>query len=147
MYISAESHLDHNLSLRHLRFILDMCAHTIPYGDGPTKLTLDLPDGMEPVPCALYGPLVGDAPVDQKKVKYRTRGTRGWASPIVYRPCRPSRQVSVIIGWDGRQYHVPVLYTAFGGPIAPREPGDPECEDVAASEDFWLRHALSYQVL
>ena len=36
-----------------------------------------------------------------------------------------------------------VLYTAFGGPASPQEPGDPGCKDPAASTAFWREHALS----
>lgn len=36
-----------------------------------------------------------------------------------------------------------VLYTAFGGPAAPQEPGDPGCKDPEASAAFWREHALS----
>lgn len=39
--------------------------------------------------------------------------------------------------------HACVLYTAFGGPAAPQEPGDPGCKDVGASTAFWREHALA----
>ena len=44
--------------------------------------------------------------------------------------------------------HPCVLYTAYGGPIAPREPWDPALTDtlgidLAASLTFWREHALS----
>lgn len=39
--------------------------------------------------------------------------------------------------------HACVLYTAFGGPAAPQEPGDPACKDPVASAAFWREHALS----
>lgn len=36
-------------------------------------------------------------------------------------------------------------YTAFGGPLAPKEPGDPTLkpEERAKSEAFWREHALA----
>jgi hypothetical protein len=39
--------------------------------------------------------------------------------------------------------HACVLYTAFGGPAAPQEPGDPACKDPSASAAFWREHALA----
>jgi hypothetical protein len=42
-----------------------------------------------------------------------------------------------------------ILYTAFGGPAAPREPGDPSLDGneagLAESKAFWAEHALSSQ--
>lgn len=38
--------------------------------------------------------------------------------------------------------HACVLYTAYGGPLAPQEPDDPACKDVAVSRAFWQEHAL-----
>jgi len=43
----------------------------------------------------------------------------------------------------GKIKHPCVLYTAFGGPIAPQELGDPNCKDPAASAAFWREHALA----
>lgn len=148
MYISPDSHLDHNLTAQHIRFILDRFALHV----GESAETVELPHWLPPLPCALYGPLMGDPDVDPNDVVYRQRGTRPWVSPIVIKPTRPTRLLSVVIGPDerwvgGLEMDRPtVLYTAFGGPLAPQEPGDPNCKDVAASEDFWLRHALSYEV-
>jgi hypothetical protein len=39
--------------------------------------------------------------------------------------------------------HACVLYTAFGGPPSPQEPGDPDCKDPAASATFWRENALA----
>ncbi len=44
---------------------------------------------------------------------------------------------------NGTQKHACVLYTAFGGPLAPQEPGDPACKDAEASAAFWREHALA----
>ena len=43
----------------------------------------------------------------------------------------------------GKIAHPCVLYTAFGGPLAPQESGDPGCKDPAASTTFWREHALA----
>lgn len=39
--------------------------------------------------------------------------------------------------------HACILYTTFGGPLAPQEPGDPSCKDPEASTAFWQEHALA----
>jgi hypothetical protein len=43
----------------------------------------------------------------------------------------------------GKVKHACILYTAFGGPLAPQEPGDPGCKDPSASAAFWREHALA----
>lgn len=43
----------------------------------------------------------------------------------------------------GTKKHVCILYTAFGGPASPQEPGDPGCKDPAVSATFWREHALA----
>jgi hypothetical protein len=47
---------------------------------------------------------------------------------------------------DGKKEiaHPCMLYTAFGGPLAPKEPGDPTLKDSEReeSEKFWSQHAL-----
>lgn len=52
-----------------------------------------------------------------------------------------SRYLSVIAGpYQG----VTALFTAYGGPIAPREPLDPNIppSELVASVRFWKKHAL-----
>lgn len=43
----------------------------------------------------------------------------------------------------GKIKHACIIYTAFGGPLAPQEPDDPGCKDPAASAAFWREHALA----
>lgn len=104
---------------------------------------------------------------------YEHRGTREWPSHVVDLPARPTRKVTVIAGpheekcpycsGEGRvrgpsaggQFGTCpkcnlgtrllscVLYSAFGGPSAPQEPGDPHCKDLEASTTFWQQHALA----
>jgi len=57
------------------------------------------------------------------------------ANPMTY-PC------SACVG-TGTKKHACVLYTAFGGPASPQEPGDPTCKDPEASAVFWREHALA----
>jgi hypothetical protein len=53
-----------------------------------------------------------------------------------------------VVGCDhcnstGKLQYVCILYTAFGGPVTPQEPGDPGCKDVDAATKFWADHALA----
>ncbi len=133
----ADSHLDHNLTAAQLDAILVLFADK----DAFFVATVELPSELGTVPCGLHGPLIGDPPVPETEVTREARGVRAWTSRLVDRSPRPTRLVTVIAGpHDGRPC---VVYTVFGGPISPQEPGDPTCKDLAASEAFWREHALS----
>lgn len=71
------------------------------------------------------------------------RGDRSWESRLVRATPVQTRLVTVVAGpHDGSPC---VLYTAYGGPQAPREPGDPNIRDDAerkACVAFWSEHAL-----
>jgi hypothetical protein len=138
-FITHQSHLDHSLTFGHLRFLLD----TLPEVDGFTIKSLELPEELPSLPCALYGPVMGDEPVlpEEYMIAHVVRGDRPCESRMIVAPMRPSRIMTVIIGPDG------MLYTAFGGPPAEREPGDPSLADdpdaKRAAEAFWKVHALA----
>jgi hypothetical protein len=51
-------------------------------------------------------------------------------------PCR-------VCEGSGKISHACIIYTAFGGPATPQEPGDPSCKDPVASNAFWREHALA----
>jgi hypothetical protein len=140
LIITSDSHVDHGLSPAHLAWLTEELAECA----GFTIRTLTLPKRLKSVPCGLYGPTMGDAPVPDKSVEMVVRGGRAGLSRMVKRPQRPVRTVSIIAGpHDGEPC---VLYTAFGGPVAPREPWDPSLKtaaEKAESEDFWSKHALS----
>ena len=55
--------------------------------------------------------------------------------PMVY-PCTACASV-------GKIKHACIVYTMYGGPLAPQEPDDPACKNVDASRAFWAAHALS----
>jgi hypothetical protein len=136
--ISALSHLDHGLSADHLRFILG----TGRTWDAFRLETLELPLGLTRPLCGLYGPLMGDPPVLDAAVDLAPRGDRQYPSRLVRKPMRPTHLLTVIAGpHEGLPC---MLYTAFGGPLTPREPGDPTLPDadLAASKAFWAEHAL-----
>jgi hypothetical protein len=71
------------------------------------------------------------------------RGARGWESRLIDLPMRPTRQITVIAG--PHEEHACILYTCYGGPLAPQEPTDPKIPDVRKPEAiaFWTKHALS----
>ena len=137
MRTHTDSHLDHHLTDAHIAFLLKRFNDRT----GFFIETVELPGELASVPCGLFGPLMGDPPVTDAEVTLAKRGTRAWTSRLIDREPRLVRTVTVIAGpHDG---HPCVLYTAFGGPLAPQEPDDPGCKDVTASRAFWAEHALS----
>lgn len=135
------SHVDHNVpagtlwyALEHFTDRTEFFAEVVP-----------LPGGFPGVPSSLYGPLAGDDPVEERDVHYIVRLGRRCSSRMVARVDRLVRTLVVIAGpvqgVDGL-----VLYTCYGGQIAPREPGDTSIntwEEVLASREFWSQHALA----
>lgn len=139
MKITKDSHLDHGLLPEHVAFIEKRFAER----DAFFIETFELPEGLPAVPCGLWGPLMGDPPVPEPEVVMRPRGNRAGPSRLVARQPRTTRKVTVIAG--EHQGEPCVLYTAFGGPVTPREPWDPSLapEKVEESQKFWSEHALS----
>ncbi len=151
------SHLDHNLKPAHLAWLL---AH---YAERNAFFieTIEIPEHLGKVDCGLYGPLMGDPPVPEESVFYGVRGERKWATRVVNMPMRATRLLTVIAGpagvKDGLSEDKPcVLYTTYGGPPAPREPGDPSIGadvvekgfmsawgQLVMSRKFWAEHALA----
>jgi len=137
----ADSHLDHALTEAQVEFVLSLPAKA---GE-VTVQTVELPDGLGLVPCGLYGPTMGDAPVTDSEVEMVVRGDRKGESRLVGRSPRLQRKVTVISGpHDGDSC---VLFTAFGGPQAPREPfefaADDDSDAAQESRKFWSEHALA----
>lgn len=141
MQIHTVSHIDHWLTPDHLNFILSHFADRTEF----FVETVELPPDLSALPCGLHGPVIGDAPVVESEVTYGKRGDRSYNSRLVDRPARPSRLMTVVAGfYEGAM----VLYTAYGGPAAPREVMSPGLtrSDVVESESFWSQHALSSDV-
>ncbi len=131
-----ESHVDHSLSALQLLFVLSQEA---PAGEVIVQ-TVEFPVELGTVPCGLYGPAMGDRPVLEHEVEYRVRGERDGVSRLL--KCgvtRPTRMVTVISGPGPDESKPCVLYTAFGGPAAPRELFE---DDGDESREFWAEHAL-----
>lgn len=141
MKITSESHLDHGLSEAHVAWLLKCFAERNEF----FLTTVELPEELPPLECGLHGPLMGDEPVPESECHYERRGTRMGSSRMCSRAPRATRLVTVIAGPDGSEPCV--LYTAFGGPSAPREPFDPALKsfEVLESKVFWGEHALSAQ--
>lgn len=144
--LTSEAHLDHELDASQLHYLLECLADRVDVGlvvlssEQPTILTVDLSPWVGKASCALYGPIMGDAPVTDAFMQ--RRGDRAGESRMVRAPLREVRQASIVVGpHKGRT----VVYTAFGGPVAPREPWDPSLDDSgrAESEAFWAEHALA----
>jgi hypothetical protein len=161
-----ESHLDHGLSGAQVDYIMERFADRQSF----FIETFTLPRELGTVPCGLYGPVMGDPSIGEDEVTHARRGDRAWDSRLIDLPTRQQHQVTVIAGpheepcwhcdgsggigsWKaripcgtcdhGKVKHTCILYTAFGGPAAPQEPGDPSCKDPVASADFWRDHALA----
>jgi hypothetical protein len=139
MIITAASHLDHGLTEDQIMFLskrfVDRDAFFIE--------SIELPEELGTVSCSLYGPAMGDAAIPDSEVSYAIRGDRRNASRLVDLPSRPTRTITVIAG--PHEDAACVLYTAFGGPATPKEPGDLslEIDKIAESRDFWAKHALA----
>ena len=141
--IIKESHTDHSLTIN-LQEVLDA---NFADRDGFFIETIDLGEAVGQ--CALHGPAMGDMPVAEEVVGdcvYNgKRDGRDYESRLVTWPTRVSNLLTVIAGPHGDNNCV--LYTAFAGPSAPKEPNDPSLTDEEReySEIFWAEHALSDQ--
>lgn len=149
MKITTKSHVDHGLRSQHIDFIGEAFGHRT----GFFIETVELPHGIAPLPCSLVGPLTGFKAVDATEVEFRRRGDRivpsrmmtgaaAWARGLHLIPT--SRKLTVIGGIDAESGDC-ILFTAYGGPLAPREVGDPNIthvDDLVKSFHFWLEHAL-----
>ena len=145
--IHTASHTDHALTEAHIDWIKAKFADR----SGPFWCeTLEMPEHLGDLPCSLYGPLTGDKPVAEETCTYHVRGEgdkqRAGASRILLGGApRQTRIITVMGGaYDGFDN---VLFSAYGGPQAPREPFDPSLAKdeaaKAASMAFWLEHALA----
>jgi hypothetical protein len=127
-------HRDHALNVDHFMRAERECA-------ARTGFFIAQVEVEQPLPCGLYGPIMGDEPVADGDVTLEQRSPDRPLSRRVQRPLRPSHTMTVIgVG----PYQV---FTAYGGPCAPREPGDPTIPDEAGraeSAAFWSQHALSW---
>ena len=139
MKITTDSHLDHGLSEAQIQYIKDLFGKREEF----FRESFKLPAELGTVPCGLNGPKMGDEPVPESEVLYESRNGRPCDSRLCGRPLRQTSTVTVIAG--PHESEPCILYTAFGGPLAPQEPGDPNLaeENKKESVNFWAVHALS----
>jgi hypothetical protein len=136
-------HADHGISAKQMDFIKSEIANSSPAGF--FVKSIKIPSKLGKVRNALYGPASGDAPVSESVVQYRPRGDRPWSDRVVSWPTRPVDYVQAIGMPDQNDPQKIVLFTVYGGPLAPQHPDDPSNRDVAASQKFWSEHALSLE--
>lgn len=140
--VIPQSHVDHGLSPEQLRWLLDQCEDR----DAFFIQTFTLPDHLGTVECGLVGPALGLSPVTEDEVAYVIRGNRKCASRVLREPtAKPQTRMVTVIAGPTQGHDGLVLYTAYGGPSAPREPGDttiPTWDGVVESRAFWAEHAL-----
>lgn len=141
--VIADSHVDH-ITPAHVEWLLEVFKDK----DEFFIEQVTIPDALPEVDCGLYGPVMGDMPVPEDEVHYAVRGGRRCASRLVKRPMRKTRSLTVIGGPDEKSGKRCVLYTAYGGPQAPREPGDPTLGSwglIVTCRQFWSEHALAVE--
>jgi hypothetical protein len=106
--------------------------------------TLTLPEGYASLANGLYGPAAGDPDVEESEARYVQRTADRPPSRMVARAPRPSRLLTIIGVAEGDDVTV---FTAYGGPAAEREPGDPTLKLGTPERDaavaFWSKHALA----
>ena len=125
----SEAHASANITKSDLAEVCSQIKELKPFGFysfeassvGPVALTERTPEARE-----LY------------------RKGRNYLSPvIIYEGECPNKTNEITIGVcleNGKYY----IFTAFRGPLAPKEPGDPRCSDAERpeAEAFWAKHAL-----
>lgn len=165
MILHPDSHLDHGLTPEQVEYVRQHYAGR----SGFFIDTFELPEELGSVECGLYGPAVGDDPVHKQAVEYLRRGSRTYVSRVLIGGrTRPTQTVTVVAGphdvvcpecsglaatatmcsacYGTGLDRIPcILYTAFGGPLAPKEVNDPNLTDDERVESikFWGVHALA----
>lgn len=139
--ISSESHLDHGLPPEAIEFIKKKYA-------GRNAFFIDtftIPCEWADLKCQLRGPAVGDPAIPDSETFQAVRGDRKYPSRMVRVGQKHTRLCTVIAG--PHEDEKCLLFTAYGGPLAPRELNDPSiADDPAALEEsrkFWRVHALA----
>jgi len=130
-------HADHGLSEAQTQYALDSVADI---GEGFFIKQVEFPEELGPVPCALYGPAMGDEPVRDEAVMMLKRGDRPWADRMMVGKTRPVQYVQVI--GQRKDSSFINVFTIYGGPLAPQNPEDPSCLDSEKAKAWWAEHAL-----
>jgi len=131
------------------KHILDWLLESFSSLQETCTKTIELPQHLGEIDCALYGPLMGDEPILEENVFYVNRGRRQYKSRMVKLPFRKTKYLTFIVAYNNRQKEF-VLVTVFGGKLAAKEPNDlslKTIEEQQQSIDFWSKHALSEDLL
>jgi len=136
-------HTDHGISDDQWGFIRGYLEEMDP--DALFVQQVTIPPNLGTVECGLHGPAMGDVAVSRDEITMLKRGDADdqfrWPDPIVERPTRSVDYVQ-IIGIRAEEDLI-LVFTVYGGPLAPQNPLDPNNPDVPGSEKFWGEHALS----
>ena len=134
-------HKDHGVPAEVLAMAEALIAAATTAAAG-TPVVITFPTAVE-VPCGLYGPAAGDAPVPETEVRYEARNGRPVQSRLIARDFRPVREATVV-GMLTEDGSTVLVFTCYGGAAAPREPGDSSLtpEQKAVSTAWWAVHAL-----
>jgi hypothetical protein len=138
-------HADHGLNETHIAIVEHEALHAFVAGEGFFIKVIDLPEGVDDLTSALYGPSVGDAPITDAEVVYEKRGTRPGPSRLIDRPHRPCRKMVVIGLCTPDEVKVITAYGTQADQPAPREWWDSGMKPHEAIEaaTFWNTHALA----
>lgn len=144
--LHKESHLDHD-GVTDAHVALALGLDPTEHADGPFYVfSVTMPDELGALPCGLYGPACGDAPVKDSDVEMIVReGRKGASRLLLSGAARPSRVMTIVAGPHPKDPSVGlILHTIYGGPVAPQEPTDPYLaeENRPASVSFWGEHGL-----
>jgi hypothetical protein len=112
-------------------------------------LQVDIPKELGTVPCSIYGPVMGDVPVPDSEVQMMKRTEDRPPDRMTNKPQRQVGYVQVIGTYESDPVAMDaetVIYTCYGGPLAPRNPLEPGLseKDKLDSEKFWSQHALAF---
>lgn len=143
--IHPDSHTDHGIPEIVVGYVFTLFddrdsffVETVTYPESAESV--DGPVALPEIPCGLH------LDVPESEVHYAKRGDRPNESRLCDRPPRMVREVTIVAGPhpDDPEAGM-VLFTMYGGPQAPQEPGDPRLpeEKRAESEAFWSKAALS----
>ncbi len=140
LVFSKFSHFDHDLPFGILSYLLNKFRDTNEF----SITTYDF--GAGEFPCALVGPITGFPSVKETEVFYLKRGIREYESRCVDSSKYQVKNTSLITVIAGPYQDIPcMLYTAFPGPLAPKEVFDPKLslDEREHSIKFWSEHALA----
>ena len=132
-------HKDHGITDSQWAFIEPIVKTRKPkkLPNGADHWVIEIPAELGTVPCGLYGPVMGDDPVTDDQVRLESRNDRPWKDRLINAPMRPVGFVQVI-----GLIEKGLVFTCYGGPLAPQNPDDPSNHDPDAARAFWAKHAL-----